>query len=222
MYLADAGNHRIQNLSARSGSFYNEIGGQGIQAGQFNNPKGICYDIDRDQFIAVDTGNNRIQIFQLNSLEEYGNDSITFIKQIADQGLSSPSGVVCRSDETSQMLYVADTGNNRVVKLKVENDIAGSSPPGTMEVFKGALLTDDVGSAAKLFSIQVESDYQALLEYLRPYFQDIVNDMEQMIPVSKDHSSAVYDLIREEDGTSYGYPVFFVKDEQGNWKIYSF
>jgi hypothetical protein len=32
----------------------------------------------------------------------------------------------------------------------------------------------------------------------------------------------VYDLLRQEDGQMYGYPVVFVRDEMGQWKIYDF
>ena len=37
-----------------------------------------------------------------------------------------------------------------------------------------------------------------------------------------DDNTAVYDLLREEDGDTYGYPVTFVRDEMGQWKISDF
>ena len=50
----------------------------------------------------------------------------------------------------------------------------------------------------------------------------MVDDMGQMVLISIDGNSAIYDLFREEDGNSYAYPVFFIKDEQGIWKISDF
>jgi len=32
----------------------------------------------------------------------------------------------------------------------------------------------------------------------------------------------VYDLLSAEEGQIYGYPVIFVMDEMGKWKIYDF
>jgi len=43
--------------------------------------------------------------------------------------------------------------------------------------------------------------------------------MKDMVPVSMNEELATYDLIREESGDVYGYPVKFIKDSKGQWKI---
>ncbi len=41
--------------------------------------------------------------------------------------------------------------------------------------------------------------------------------------VSSGSDEMVYDVLRlEEDGQMYGYPVIFVRDELGDWKIMDF
>jgi len=47
-------------------------------------------------------------------------------------------------------------------------------------------------------------------------------DMGEMILISLDEYTAVYDLLREEDGQMFGYPVAFSRDEMGNWRISKF
>jgi hypothetical protein len=60
------------------------------------------------------------------------------------------------------------------------------------------------------------------LEQLRPKFQDMVGDMTGIVLISSDGYKQVYDVLREQAGQTYGYPVTFVGDERGNWKIFEF
>jgi len=50
----------------------------------------------------------------------------------------------------------------------------------------------------------------------------MVNDMGELVLISLDNNTAVYDVLREENGDTYGYPVLFVRDEMGQWKISDF
>jgi len=50
----------------------------------------------------------------------------------------------------------------------------------------------------------------------------MVNDMGELVPISSGANTATYDLLREENGDTYGYPVLFVRDEMGQWKISDF
>jgi len=217
LYLADTGNNRIQNLSAKSGYFYSKVGEQGTYSGQFNSPKDVCYDIDYDMIVVADSGNNRIQIFQLS------NDELTFVKAISDQSFSGPIGVVCAPDEASQVIYVADTGNDRVMKLKVEHDEPGTSPHHVFYVFKAALQTDDVDKALTFFDDAVLDKYTVVLEELRPEFQNMVDGMGNLILISSGANLARYKMLHDEGGgVISAFPVYFIKDENGDWKIYVF
>lgn len=93
---------------------------------------------------------------------------------------------------------------------------------GIFEAFKAALWVDDIDKALSFIVDTSLEWYTDTLTQLRPYFQDMVNDMGQMILISQDEYTTVYDLLREEDGETYGYPVFFARDEYGNWAISDF
>lgn len=98
----------------------------------------------------------------------------------------------------------------------------GPSPEEVFESFKTALLADDLNAALGCFTEIAAENYDPFLEQLRPYFSQMVNDMGDLVPISSDDNTAVYDLLREEDEDTYGYPVIFVRDEMGQWKIYDF
>ncbi len=98
----------------------------------------------------------------------------------------------------------------------------GPSPEEVFESFKAALLADDVNEAASYFAEVAAENYRLLLEQLRPYFQQMVNDMGDLIFIEQNEEMAFYDLLREEGGDTYGYPVIFVRDEMGQWKISDF
>ncbi len=99
IYVADTGNHRVQVFQT-GGIFKHLWGIPGIGAGQFNMPRGIAVLPGNDVYVA-DSGNDRIQHFSgLGAFKK------------ALTGLSNPRDVCVSGD----LLFVADTGNGRVVK----------------------------------------------------------------------------------------------------------
>ena len=61
VYVADAGNHRIQKFDA-SGTFLTAWGSYGSGDGQFAYPSGVATDASGNVYVA-DTDNHRIQKF---------------------------------------------------------------------------------------------------------------------------------------------------------------
>jgi hypothetical protein len=98
----------------------------------------------------------------------------------------------------------------------------GPSPEEVFELFKAALLADDVNEAVSYFVEVSAEDYRVFLEQLRPYFTQMVNDMGELIFIEQSQELVHYDLLREENGSTYAYPMIFVRDEMGQWKIYEF
>ncbi len=100
--------------------------------------------------------------------------------------------------------------------------LKGSRPEIVWEQFKAALLEGDVDKAVSYFTEVSAENYRTFLEQLRPYFPQMVNDMGELIFIRFDSDMVVYDLLREENGQTYGYPVVFIRDEMSQWKIYDF
>ena len=73
--------------------------------------------------------------------------------------------------------------------------------------------------ALKFFTELAALEYEPILEELRPYFDDIVNDMGELIFDEADGAAKNYDLEKLNHGPTYLCPVRFNKDQDENWKI---
>ena len=107
--VTDSGNHRIQVFSS-DGTFLRSFGREGEKQGEFNCPRGIAFDISKNEGIfVVDRSNHRVQFFNdqgeyLNHFGEEGN---------LDHHLRNPLGL---SVDCEGNIIVADSGN-KLVKI---------------------------------------------------------------------------------------------------------
>lgn len=136
-FIADSGNNRIlvYNIDAHSSftssdhvpdyilgqsNYYTNTSGN--SASTLNNPTRISYDSGSSRLFVSDTGNNRILVYDVSDGIADGEDAINVLGQadfvsnssgLTASTLSSPEGIYF--DFTNNKLYVADTGNNRVM-----------------------------------------------------------------------------------------------------------
>ncbi len=106
----------------------------------------------------------------------------------------------------------------------LETDDPNDSPLAVFKKFRNALLEDDL---EKVLSCLVpykreDQEYRDFYKKLRPHFTQMAKDMKGLVIESKEDNLVVCDLLREEDGEIFGYPVRFVKDADGNWFIEDF
>jgi hypothetical protein len=224
MFLADMENHKIKMLSAESGYLYSACGKKGSALGYFNMPSDTAYDLEMDQLVVADSGNNRIAVLQLRSRGEFfSSNAMTCVQEISDQNLSNPLGVAVVTKQPNQFIYVADTGNNRVVKMQNGLFKSGTSPVDVWEQFKDALLADDVDKALTFIISFKREDYAKILKNARPHLKEFVGGMRDLVPSSQEAGAAEYELLSTDpNGNTLSFPVHFVMDDDGNWKIMNF
>ncbi|HEU4468191.1 MAG TPA: 6-bladed beta-propeller [Nitrososphaeraceae archaeon] len=112
VYVSDRDRNDIQKFTP-NGTFLMKWGSEGNNPGQFNVPYSIEVD-PFDNIYVVDRGNDRIQKF---------NENGKFVKQWdrpenineTDQEFASPEDMVI--NQKTGVIYITDTGNERVVKL---------------------------------------------------------------------------------------------------------
>ena len=110
LYVMDSGNNRV--VLAQGTTVEGVTGTSGTALGQFSGPVNLCVGT-RGVYVA-DTGNNRIQKFDLPS---HGLFSITLgsTRYAVTTNLSGPYAVAAVNNFTNDLFYVADTANNRVI-----------------------------------------------------------------------------------------------------------
>jgi hypothetical protein len=134
IFVADAGNHRIQKWvpGATSGTTVAGGNGRGYGLNQLNNPQGIFVDKNGTIYIA-DSGNHRIQKWTAGATSGImvaGRMSPTGpLNGTNNDQFSTPSAVFV---DASDNIYVADEGNSRIQKwvpgATTGSTVAGMAP----------------------------------------------------------------------------------------------
>jgi len=120
----------------------------------FRNPTNMIIDNSEEMLFVTDTGNDRIVIFELvdgttcpsGTVESV--DGVCFVKEFGSLGtdegeFDDPTGLAY--DSVNDLLYVADTDNNRIQIFEiVEGNVC---PSGTQEIVDGVCFVEEFGSA---------------------------------------------------------------------------
>ncbi|MCH7758224.1 MAG: fibronectin type III domain-containing protein, partial [Thaumarchaeota archaeon] len=156
LYIADTDNNQIQIIDVDgncSGNieladdicFVDEFGGSGDDDGEFNNPSGLTLDVSNDILYVADTDNERIQIIDVDgncSRNDELADDVCFEDEFGKNGdddgeFVGLSALVFNSSD--DLLYVADTGNNRIQIIDLSESSASSenapSRPTNLEAY---------------------------------------------------------------------------------------
>jgi len=125
--VTDTGNNRVQ-LFTYSYQPFARFGAEGIASTLFSQPFETVITGDRNLFTS-DTGNNRVIWRTLFGPEE------RVITAIPPQGypdgiFKQPHGLALNNDDS--MLFVADTGNNRIVGIRLKQPAADAIAPNAL------------------------------------------------------------------------------------------
>ena len=145
LYVADTGTDRIVmfelvgDTSCPSGTkkaadgvcFVGKFGSAGSGNGEFDDPTGLAFDSANSLLYVADTDNNRIQIFHMvgdtscPSGTKKAADGVCFVGKFGSAGsgngeFDDPMGIAL--DPTGDMLFVADSKNNRVQAFNLNTE----------------------------------------------------------------------------------------------------
>lgn len=116
-WVADSGNGRIQEFS--SGTAYS-FGSPGSGDGELDHPVALSVDLYSGLTYVSDSGNHRVAAFNGGAfVENFGNGVV------GSAPLISPRGIVANGRGS---VFVADTGNNRVVQFTAQGDFLSEFP----------------------------------------------------------------------------------------------
>ena len=127
IYFSDPGNNRVSRIDGCDGSSspISCVGGTGSQASQFLAPRGLLVPHGRQVLFVADSGNHRIQVFDLRTLQ-----LIEIWGQLNPGGLPHPSSNPGEFDtpwtmacDSARNIYVVDYGNQRIQKFNSVGDV---------------------------------------------------------------------------------------------------
>ena len=154
IYVADTTTDSI-SVFDKDGDFKFNFGRSGSSDDEFDNPSGMVIDDSNQMLYVADTDNNRIKIYELtdgdncpSGTDEVENDEVCFVDDFGSSGsgdgrFNEPAGLTY--DEDNDLLYVADTENNRIQVFEI---ISGNNcPSGTDEIIDGVCFVEEFGSS---------------------------------------------------------------------------
>jgi len=111
----DSGNCRVQ-VFTWSGNLLDHMGSCGTGTDQMNNPRSMDVWWAKNLVYVADQSRNRIAIWNTTTNSIVATVTATF----GGKRLSAPRGVAL--DPTDTWLYIGDTGNKRIVRIRVGTD----------------------------------------------------------------------------------------------------
>jgi len=216
LFVVDSRNNNIVLSEAE----FNQVqlgtsGTNGVELGQFNRPGHVS--ANNRAFYVADTGNNRVQVFShVHGGEMHSPTPFNPRVAIASElGLNHPKSVAAVNDFLEDMLYIADTGNNRVILVK----LPAENPEAVWKHLLDRLRAGDVNGAMGDFSLHSKDNYRSMLSALdNSQLRSALKDMENIKPVIVEEDRAQYRFEAVIEGKTITFPIEFTK-EFGQWKI---
>ena len=219
LYIVDSGNNRIS--LALSGMVIGTSGTSGTALGQFQG--GINLGVGSRGIYVADTGNNRVQIFDpLATGDGVSPTPFTVRGSIStEMSLNQPNAVAATADFLEEKIYIADTGNNRIILCKVSGDNLNAIQT-VWQNMKTHVASGDINGALSYFSIASVDEYrQTFLAVGTPNTISAINQIGTLTPDSIDSDSAEFYFTSTIGGQIITFPVEF-ENENGVWKIVEF
>jgi hypothetical protein len=216
IFIVDSGNSRIV-LSDTMIAFVPDgtSGTNGVQLGQFSGATHLS--ANKRALYVADTGNNRVQAFSHVEDGEM-HSPVPFNPRVAlssELGLNHPKSVAAVDDFLEEKFYIADTGNNRVILVKLPSD----NPEAVWKHMIARLKAGDVPGAMSDFSIASKDKYQQAYQALsKDELLSTIKDMENIKPATIESDHAQYYFESVVQGQKLTFPVEFDR-EFGKWKI---
>ncbi len=217
LYAADSGNSRI--ALALSSVVLGISGSSGAALGQFQGM--VNLGVGARGIYVADAGNNRVQ--QFDGLRGGHSAPTPFSSRGAlsaqfTPALNQPNAVATVSDFREEKIYIADTGNNRVILTKLPLD----NPEAVWAAMKERVSADDINGAIGHFSILSAEEYRQSftsigLNDLKP----LISQIPAITPVVISTDTAQYRFERVVQGFTITFPIEFVR-ENGVWRIDSY
>lgn len=226
LYIVDSGNSRIvlaytSLLFPGSGtSIMGSSGTSGSASGQFLGV--VNLGIGQRGIYAAETGNNRVQSFDPAVDDPEAGIGLTPFNPrgiiSSESGLNQPNAVAPAADFLQEKVYVADTGNNRIVLISMPT----ASPVDSWNAMQQKLQVGDISGALPYFSsLSVDKYRTAFLSMGTTALGQVMGQVGAISPVVIYNDTGECRFDQQVDGVTITFPIEFIL-ENGTWKIEEF
>jgi len=98
----------------------------------------------------------------------------------------------------------------------------GPHPVNVFGSFKTALSDGDVNEALTYVAEISRGKYAEIFQIIEPNLADYVAGMGRMIFDRQRNGEVKYEMLHQDGSQTLSFPVFFIRDEDGNWRLFNF
>ena len=98
----------------------------------------------------------------------------------------------------------------------------GPHPLNVFESFKTALSAGDVNEALTYVAEISREKYAEIFQIIEPNLPDYAAGMGEMIFDRHRFGEVKYEMLHQDGDETLSFPVFFIRDEDGNWRLFNF
>jgi len=95
-------------------------------------------------------------------------------------------------------------------------------PNEVFAAFKDALEAGDIDTALTFVAESSKDRYAEIFQAIDSNLPNFAAGMGTIVLESQDGGRAVYEMTHQDGSTTYSFPVVFIRDDDGSWKIYNF
>lgn len=212
IYVADSANNRLAII--RADTVIDTIGEQGNGPTQFQNPTNVSGD--STGIYVADYGNDRIVALSLPNRDtnEYASRWVS----TGAMALSQATSVAAAATLVEDRIYIADTGNNQIQKVRLPKP----DPTSVWANAKANLAAGNVEAALTSFTADSGATYRQVFQRIGAgVLAQWVNEIGALSPIFIENEFSQYRFEQMLDGVSVTFFVTFMK-ENGQWKVAEF
>jgi hypothetical protein len=98
----------------------------------------------------------------------------------------------------------------------------GPHPLDVFESFKTALSASDVNEALTYIAEISREKYAEIFQIIEPHLSDYAAGMGELIFDRQRFGEVKYEMLHQDGPQTLSFPVFFIRDEDGNWRLFNF
>lgn len=97
----------------------------------------------------------------------------------------------------------------------------GPHPLDVFESFKAALAVGDVNEALTYIAEISREKYAEIFQIIEPHLSDYAAGMGELTYDRHSDGEVKYEMLHQDGELTLSFPVFFIRDENGDWKIFN-